>query len=121
MQSRLDLDTLCALPDSEPVLARLFEVSNEPMTVTELETNRLVSVNTAFARLTGFSRDELVGRRAVDVGLWVEPKMRERYVQRLRAERRVDDFATVFRSKRGQLLPLEVSATLFEQDGVDRK
>ena len=118
MRSPADLDIACPAPASETVLARLFEVSNEPMTVTEFDSNRLVSVNTAFVRMTGFSRDELVGRRAVDIGLWVEPKLRERYMQRLQSEHRVDDFAAVFRSKSGQLLPLEVSATVFEQNGT---
>jgi PAS domain S-box-containing protein len=115
----------CPAPDDAPpapisaaVLARLFEVSNEPMTVTEVDSGRLVSVNAAFVRLTGYSRSELIGRCVLDIGLWADPRLRERYMQRLLAERRVDDFSTVLRGKRGQLLPLEVSATVFEQDGM---
>ena len=63
------------MPDSEAVLARLFDVSNEPMTVTELESGRLLSINPAFAALTGYAERELAGRRAVDVGLWIDPKL----------------------------------------------
>jgi PAS domain S-box-containing protein len=106
-------------PDSEAVLARLFGVSNEPMTVTELESGRLLSVNPAFAQLTGYESGELVGRRAVDVGLWADPKLRERYMQRLRAEGRVDDFSVVFLSRHGKRLPLQLSAALFEHGGTD--
>jgi PAS domain S-box-containing protein len=106
------------MPDPQAVLARLFEISNEPMTLTDLSNDRLVGANPAFADLTGYARAELVGHRAVDLGIWVEPKLRERYVQRLHVEGRVDDFAAVFRAKDGQRLPLQVSATLFEQDGA---
>ncbi|HEX6706584.1 MAG TPA: ATP-binding protein [Albitalea sp.] len=108
------------LPASDPqsVLARLFDVSNEPMTVTALDTNLLVSVNPAFAQLTGHAAGELIGRRALDLGLWADPKLRERYVQRLRAEGRVDDFPALFRSRTGQPLPLQVSATVFEHAGT---
>src|SRR5258705_6965994 len=77
------------VPHTEAVLTRLFEVSNEPMTVTDLESGRMIGVNPAFAQLTGFTREELVGNRALDLGLW-----------------------------QGQSLPLQLSASLFDQDGV---
>jgi PAS domain S-box-containing protein len=108
-----------ATPGSEAVLARLFEVSNEPMAVVELETARIVTVNAAFIALTGFPRAEVLGQRAIDLGLWVDPKQRERCMQRLRAERRVDDFPAIFCSKTGQHFAVEVSAALFEEQGVD--
>src|SRR5205807_8519797 len=90
------------MPDPQAVLARLFEISNEPMTLTDLSSNRLLGANPAFAELSGYDRSELVGQRAVDLGIRVDPKVRERYVQRLQVEGRVDDFAVVFRSKEGQ-------------------
>jgi PAS domain S-box-containing protein len=108
-----------SLAPFEGVLARLFDVSNEPMTVTELESARLVGVNPSFAGLTGYARQELLGRRARDIGLWVDPRLRERYVQRLRSEGRVDDFSVVFRSKAGRHLPLQLSAAVFEHGGID--
>jgi PAS domain S-box-containing protein len=107
-----------ALPGSQAVLARWFDVSNEPMSVTELDSGVLVSVNAAFVRLTGHAAADLVGRRAVDFGLWADPSLRERYVQRLRSEGRVDDFVALFRDKSGRDLLLELSAAVFEQDGV---
>ncbi|CAG1013775.1 two-component system, sensor histidine kinase [Burkholderiaceae bacterium] len=119
MVSRSATITPVSRPGSQAVLARLFDVSNEPMTVTELASGVLVNVNAAFERLTGYVAVELVGRRALDFDLWADPRLRERYVQRLRAEGRVDDFAAVFRARNGQTLPLEVSAVVFEQDGVD--
>ncbi|HJV63184.1 MAG TPA: ATP-binding protein [Albitalea sp.] len=105
-------------PGAEAVLARLFDVSNEPMTVTELETGRLRAVNPAFVQLTGYADDELIGRRALDVSLWQDAALRDAYVERLRDEGRVDDFPVVFVSKDGRALPVEVSAATFEQQGV---
>ena len=106
------------MPNPEAVLARLFDVSNEPMTLTAAESAVLIDVNPAFANLTGYSRNELVGRRAVELGLWADPKLRERFVQRLAAEGRVDDFSVVLLSRSGETLPMEISAATFEQDGV---
>jgi len=117
MSHRPPIVDLYPMPDSEAVLTRLFEVSPEPVTVTELDSGRLLTVNPAFAALTGYASAELVGHRAVDLGLWVDPALRERYIERLRAEGRVDDLAVVFRSKQGRRLPLRVSATLLNQNG----
>ena len=119
MNARLPLYAELQVPDSEAVLARLFEVSPEPVTVTGLESGCLLNVNPAFAELTGYAVHELVGRRAVDLGLWADARQRERYIQRLRAEGRVDDFATVFVSKTGRRLQIQVSAALFRQNGVE--
>jgi PAS domain S-box-containing protein len=118
MNARVPLLSDLAVPHSEAVLARLFEVSNEPMTLTEVDSGLVMRVNAAFAELTGFSPDELVGRRAVDLGLWADPRLRERYIQRLRGEGRVDDFAVTFVARDGTRLKLLLSATIFEQDGM---
>jgi PAS domain S-box-containing protein len=118
MNARVPLLSDLAVPHSEAVLARLFEVSNEPMTLTEVDSGLVMRVNAAFAELTGFSSEELVGRRAVDLGLWADPRVRERYIQRLRNEGRVDDFAVTFVARDGTRLKLQLSATLFEQDGM---
>src|SRR4051794_21771988 len=118
MNARVPVLSDLAVPHSEAVLARLFEVSNEPMTLTELESSLMVSVNPAFAQLTGWEMHELVGRRAADLGLWADPRVRERYVHRIRSEGRVDDFAVTFVAKDGGKLALQLSASIFEQDGV---
>jgi PAS domain S-box-containing protein len=119
MNARLPLDQEPTAPHSEVLSMRLFEVSPEPVTVTELESGRMVMVNPAFVQLTGYGASELVGQRAVDLGLWMDSKLRDRYIQRLRAERRVDDFPAVFRSKQERRLPLRISAALFEQNGIE--
>jgi len=121
MNARLPLPLYAELlvPDSQAVLARLFEVSPEPVTVTELESGCLLNVNPAFAALTGYAVHELVGNRAIDLGLWADAKLRDRYIRRLRAEGRVDDFAATFVSKHGRKLPVQLSATLFCQNGIE--
>jgi len=118
MNARVPLLSDLTVPHSEAVLSRLFDVSNEPMTLTVAESGVLISVNPAFVQLTGYSHVELVGHRAVDLGLWADPRLRERFVQRLTTEGRVDDFSVVLLSKQGQRLPVEISSSMFEQDGV---
>src|SRR5438552_17070931 len=81
-----------ALPPSEALMSRLFDVSPEPVTVTELDSGRMLMVNPAFIQLTGYARDELVGEGAADLGLWSQGKPRERHIQRLRVGDCVYDY-----------------------------
>ncbi len=49
---------------------RAFEVGPVAACITSLEEDRIVEVNLSFEGLTGYDYDEVIGRNAVDVGLW---------------------------------------------------
>ncbi len=116
--STLTPDRLPVL-QAQAVLMRLFEVSPDPVAVTEFHGGRFHMVNGAFERMTGYSADELRGRRVEDIGLWFESNDRERYTELLQlAGGQVHDYAAVFRARDGRPVPLRISASTFEQDGV---
>jgi PAS domain S-box-containing protein len=119
MQSRPAIADPRPMPDTEAVLARFFDVSNEPMTLTELDTGRMISVNPAFVELTGYGRAEVVGRRATELGLWVDPKQRERFAQRVRVEHRVDDYPVLLQTRQGERVAVQLSAAVLHQGGID--
>jgi len=43
------------------------------LTITSIKDHRYVEVNEAFERMTGWLRDEVIGRTPFDIGLWVNP------------------------------------------------
>lgn len=102
---------------SVAMLTRLFEASPDPITVTDFDSGRLLMVNDGFVRFTGFARDELVGRLAVDVGLWGHGEERRRYIEALRAQGTVNDWAAEFRSRDGRAVNLRISATVVHEGG----
>ena len=53
------------------MLDRMVQMSPDAICVADAD-GRMLLVNAGFARLVGLSDDELVGRRAVDLGLWDE-------------------------------------------------
>jgi PAS domain S-box-containing protein len=113
-----ETDRLPAL-QAQTVLLRLLEVSPDPVCVTEFHSGRFHMVNGAFERMTGFASSELHGRRVQDIGLWMESDARDRYTELLTlAGGQVHDYAAVFRSRDGRPVPLRISASTFEQDGV---
>lgn len=103
---------------SDALLMRLLEVSPDPISVTELESGRLVLINDEFCRITGYLRDELAGRTAIELGIWPDEVERSRCIARLVANGTIHDFPAMFATKHGGIVAVLISASAFEQDGV---
>ncbi|MFP4348297.1 MAG: PAS domain S-box protein [Desulfococcaceae bacterium] len=58
------------LKESEEKFQKAFHSCPAFMSISTLDEGRFLEVNSEFLKLTGFSREEVVGRKAVDVGLW---------------------------------------------------
>jgi two-component system cell cycle sensor histidine kinase/response regulator CckA len=105
-------EALESLRHSEEKFSKAFESSPDGLVMSRLRDGQIVEVNEAFVRLSGYSRDEVVGRTTLDLGLWVHPRDRERYLEALMARRSVRDEAAQFRSKAGEVLEAAVSGEI---------
>jgi len=90
--------------------------SPDVITLTDLQTGRYAMVNRQFERQTGYSATEVVGRTAVELGVWRNPKDRERFVAAIRDQGRVQDLPTEFATKSGGTLSMLVSGARFAMD-----
>ena len=102
---------------SEAMLARLFDASPDALLVSEVETGALVRVNDRFVEMTGFSRDELIGRSSLDLGIWVDPSQRVKMVEALERDGVVHAMPVSRRTKDGRLLSVRYSAARMQLDG----
>ena len=67
---------------------KLFEALGEcplSVTLTSAIDHRYIEVNHTFERITGWNRDEVIGRTPFDIDLWVDPSQRVDFVRRLLA------------------------------------
>lgn len=95
---------------AEAKYATVFRNSPDAISITDSETEKLLEVNDAFERITGFSRTEAVGRSAKELGIWVSPDDRDRVMDALQRDGRVSNFETRLRRKDGALVTVLLSA-----------
>jgi PAS domain S-box-containing protein len=107
-----------ALRASEEKFAKAFHASPLPMTITRLSDYQWLEVNDAFVALSGYTRDEVIGRRAASaLELWVNPAERARYLELLATQGFVRNFEATFRKKSGELAVALLAAERIELDG----
>ncbi|MEI2580577.1 PAS domain S-box protein [Scytonema sp. PRP1] len=62
-----------ALRESEEKFSKAFRSSPNPITILTLKDARYLEVNDTFVQITGFSREEVIGRTRNELNLWVNP------------------------------------------------
>ena len=77
--------TELALARSQASLARIFQVAPVAISLSDLADGRILDVNEEFVKTLGYSRDDLLGRTSLEIGLWVDPEDRNA-LRRIAAE-----------------------------------
>ncbi len=108
-----------AVRRSEALLSHLVATSPDLITLTELATGRYVMVNETFEQLLGYTREEVVGRRSVEVGVWARPEDREHLKRALERDGVQRNWPCEFIAKSGRRVQMLVSAARFTMDGRD--
>ncbi|MGH9875315.1 MAG: PAS domain S-box protein [Pyrinomonadaceae bacterium] len=102
-----------ALRQSEERFSKAFHSSPAALSIALLEDGRLLEVNAAFLRMTGFSRDEVIGRSTLELGLW-DSQHRLMMAKALREHGAVADFEIKFRKKSGEIRDALLSVELIQ-------
>jgi PAS domain S-box-containing protein len=95
-----------------------FHSSPALMAITRVTDGLITEANPAFLRGIGYTREEVVGRTTIDIGLWASPAQREEYLRRFKEEGAVRDLAAEIRAKSGVIRTLLINADLIELGGM---
>ena len=102
---------------SEERFSRVFHSSPYAITLTELETGKLIDVNESFVRFTGYTKDEMIGKSTVELNMWINQGDRERTMKPLKENGFAHIPEICFRVKSGEIRTWDLSMEIIEIEG----
>jgi len=107
-----------ALQESEEKFTTIFRTSPDSIALTTIDDGgRYVEVNDSFLKLTGYDRQEVIGRTTADLNLSIDPQQDVELLNLLQQQGAVQNFEYHYRSKAGDLGTALISFQVVELDG----
>ncbi|HEY7545965.1 MAG TPA: PAS domain S-box protein, partial [Blastocatellia bacterium] len=106
-----------ALRASEARFSKAFNASPRPMSIIRLRDRCVIDVNESVSRVTGYAREEIIGRTPQELNFWIDDKDRLSVRQALEKEGRISAFEIGFRTRQGPSRQGLFSAEMIEIDG----
>jgi PAS domain S-box-containing protein len=100
-----------ALKESEDKYKTAFKTSPDALSITRSD-GIFIDVNDGFTKLSGYTRDELIGHSSVDIKLWADPDDRRKVMEDLRDHGVVNNFESNIRARNDAILPALFSASM---------
>lgn len=107
-----------ALAESVERFRLAFHTSPDGITINRLEDGVYLDVNRGFTELTGYTREEVIGRSTLEIAIWKNPQDRRRLVSSLREKGVVRNLEAEFRVKDGRVRTGLISAALMTLAGA---
>ena len=105
------------LRESEERFRKAFRAIPAHVSLIRVADERFIEIKEQFATDSKFTKSEIIGRTSAELGLWVDPADRERFLTQFRRDGYVHGYETQFRGKMGLVDTALVSAELVEIDG----
>ena len=109
--------TEAALRSSEEKFSTSFRQGPLSITLAGTKEGRYLEVNDTFVDQIGWTREEVVGRSPLELGIWIDSNQRSQFMKQLLAEGSVRDLELKIRRKDGQIRTVFGSAGLVHVNG----
>jgi len=106
------------LRESEEKFRLAFHTSPDSININRSKDGLYVDINEGFTAITGYTREETIGKTSLEINIWDDPKDRERLVAGLRKDGFVNNLEAKFRTKDGRVINGLVSAKIMMIGGV---
>src|SRR5215475_13266101 len=86
-----------ALRESEERFAKAFQVSPDGLVISRITDAMVLEVNDSFVSMSGYAREEIIGKSVLELGLYADPASRERALTILKSQNFVRDVELAMR------------------------
>jgi PAS domain S-box-containing protein len=102
---------------SEERFSKVFRSSPVAFSIATMDEDRLLDLNDAFERRYGYSRERLVGRTVLEIGIWDDPNEHQQVLDEIRRTGSVRNHLARFRRSSGEVVDTIFSAQAVDLDG----
>ena len=103
--------------EKEKRFTTIFHTNPLPIMISRLKDGKYTEVNSSFEEITGYSSEEIIGRTAKELNIWVNFEDRNRMVQELNQQRSVHGFEFQLQNRNGDVHEMLMSAEAIELEG----
>ncbi len=107
-----------ALQESEERFRLAFRTSPDAISITRLSDGLIIDVNDGFSQITGFSREEVLGKTPEELNIWLSKEDRKFFIDTLEKHGEFSNKEVRFRLKDGRVVHALLSAKIFQLNGV---
>ncbi|MEI7857361.1 MAG: PAS domain S-box protein [Methanomicrobiales archaeon] len=105
-----------ALKESEKKFSTVFKDNPVSLMLASTPGGIITDANDAFLRNTGYSRAEVIGRSAADLGLLADPKEHDQFIAALKEHHHVENMELRARNRDGKIHICEFSSSIIQID-----
>lgn len=105
--------------NAEETFRKAFNANPEPITIAAFPEGRFIDVNDSFLRVTGYAREEVIGRTSKELNFWARPEDRVTFVEKLKTQGSVRDLEITFCTKSGEIREAVDSAETIDVGGQE--
>jgi PAS domain S-box-containing protein len=102
---------------SEAKYEAVFSSAPDPIVIARERDAVQVEANQAWFRITGYTREQAIGRSTLELGLWPDLAAREKVIAQLKSAGAVDNVPVRFRMAGGQMIEALLSGIRVTLDG----
>ncbi|WP_119966653.1 EAL domain-containing protein [Simplicispira lacusdiani] len=110
------MQDITVLRQTEQRFQVAFRASPLAASIAQISNGLFLEVNDKYEKYFGWTRDDLIGRTTLEVGLWVDLASREAWLDELRRQGTSLDFESQWRCKSGEIRHVSLSAELIDID-----
>jgi len=100
---------------SEDKFSKIFDFTPDAILLSDVRTEKIYNINNGCTILSGYTKEEAIGKTTLELGLWVDLKDRDKYIDLLK-KGEARNFEFNVRIKSGKIITVLISADIITID-----
>lgn len=102
---------------SRKLFRKIFDLSPDMTIIVDMDTGKIIDVNSAFVEITGLPRKDAVDVMAKDLSVWADNTVRDWLTHKMHSQTSARNMPVVLNARGGMYRQLTVSAESIQMDG----